>query len=126
MGAIKSFFIVISKDVAFLRISYLTMDSNYSLNQHRIGVAAFFFVFGFCFASWASRIPAIQQKIGLTETELGLLLFSLPVGLFISLPISGWLVAKHGSRIVVVTAAIIYSSLLVTLGLAATKIQLSI
>ena len=101
------------------------MISVYSKKYHRIGVAAFFFVFGFCFASWASRIPAIQQKTGLTETELGLLLFSLPVGLFISLPLSGWLVAKKGSKLVVCVAAIIYSSVLVSLGFAGNKFQLS-
>jgi MFS family permease len=102
------------------------MSIIYSNKRHRIAVAAFFFLFGFCFASWASRIPAIQQKIGLTETELGMVLFSLPVGLFVSLPISGWLVAKKGSKLVVCTAAIIYSIVLVFLGIAQTKWQLII
>jgi MFS family permease len=100
------------------------MVSAQNNRTHRIGVSAFFFLFGFCFASWASRIPAIQQKIGLTETELGLVLFSLPVGLFVSLPLSGWLVAKKGSKAVVCIAAIIYSSVLITLGIANSRLQL--
>lgn len=93
---------------------------------HRVAVSAFFFLFGFIFASWASRIPTIQQKLQLSDTELGFVLFSLPVGLLVSLPISGWLVAKKGSRSITSAAAILYSCLLVTLGLASTKYQLTI
>src|SRR3954465_11566537 len=92
--------------------------------QHRIAVSAYFFLFGFCFSSWASRIPAIQEKLGLTETELGLVLFSLPAGLFVSLPITGWLVAKKGSKRVVALAALSYGCILVTLGMAADKFVL--
>src|SRR3954470_3898083 len=92
--------------------------------QHRIAVSAYFFLFGFCFSSWASRIPAIQEKLGLTETELGLVLFSLPAGLFVSLPITGWLVAKKGSKRVVAFAALSYGCILVTLGMAADKFVL--
>jgi MFS family permease len=100
------------------------MSSTHSNKSHRVAVSSFFFLFGFCFASWASRIPAIQQKLGLSETELGFVLFSLPAGLLVSLPLSGWLVAKKGSKLVVCLAAIIYSCILVTLGLADSKYQL--
>lgn len=92
--------------------------------SHRIAVSAFFFILGFSFASWASRIPVIQQKLQLTDAELGVVLFSLPAGLFVSLPISGWLVAKKGSKNVVSFAAIMYGCVLVFLGLAETKLQL--
>ncbi len=95
-----------------------------SNRAHRIAASAFFFLFGFCFASWASRIPAIQQKLGLSETQLGIVLFSLPVGLFVSLPLSGWLVAKKGSKFIACVAAVVYSCVLVTLGLGTTKYHL--
>ncbi|MDQ6814353.1 MAG: MFS transporter, partial [Bacteroidota bacterium] len=100
------------------------MSSTPSNRAHRVAVSAFFFLFGFLFASWASRIPAIQQKLALSETELGMVLFSLPVGLLVSLPISGWLVTKKGSKTVACFAAIFYALLLVTMGLAASKVQL--
>ncbi|GAC1378837.1 MAG: MFS transporter [Ginsengibacter sp.] len=87
-----------------------------SKRSSRFGVAGLFFIYGFCFASWASRIPNIQQKLNLTETQLGLVLFSLPVGLFISLPLSGWLVTKFGSKKIVIIAAILYSGVLIMLG----------
>ncbi|WP_018615447.1 MFS transporter [Segetibacter koreensis] len=96
----------------------------YSNRSHRIGVAAFFFILGFCFASWASRIPVIQQKLGLTDAQLGIVLFALPVGLFLSLPVSGWLIAKKGSKKVVSIAAVCYAGILVTLGFAEKTSQL--
>ena len=48
---------------------------------HRIALSTFFFLFGFCFASWASRIPDIKSKLQLSDGELGGVLFALPVGL---------------------------------------------
>lgn len=91
---------------------------------HRIAVGSLFFLYGLCFASWASRIPSIQQKLGISETSLGLILFTLPVGSFLSLPLSGWMTAKLGSRKVVVVAAVAYALALVTLGLAPSVFQL--
>ncbi|MFI5194683.1 MAG: MFS transporter, partial [Chitinophagales bacterium] len=61
---------------------------------HRIAVSCFFFLAGICFASWASRIPAIQSKLGLGNAALGAVLLCLPVGLLTSLPVAGFLVAR--------------------------------
>lgn len=88
----------------------------HSDRSHRIAVTAFFFIFGFCFASWASRIPVIQHELGLTETQLGVVLFALPIGLFISLPVSGWLISRQGSKKVVCIAALSYACILVAIG----------
>lgn len=83
----------------------------------RIAVSALFFLTGLCFASWASRIPAIQQKLGMSDGELGGMLLALPVGSMISMPIAGWLVSKYGSRNVVMIAGLLYAAVLPTLGL---------
>ena len=71
---------------------------SYSRLTFRIAVAELFFLLGICFASWASRIPSIQQTLGLSEAALGLVLLAIPVGLLFSIPFSGWFVAKLGSR----------------------------
>ena len=42
----------------------------------RFMVAIFFFVSGFGFSSWASRIPTIQQQLHLNEAQLGAVLFA--------------------------------------------------
>lgn len=91
---------------------------------HRIAVGSIFFLYGLCFASWASRIPSIQQHLGISDTSLGLILLTLPTGLFVSLPISGWLTGKFGSRKVVIFASVAYAAALVSLGMAQSTFQL--
>src|SRR5687767_4080114 len=87
-----------------------------SARAHRIAVSTFFFMHGLCFSSWASRIPDIQIKLGLSESGLGAVLFALPAGFFMALPMSGWLIDKFGSRKVVIPSAILYSMSLVCIG----------
>src|SRR3954465_760627 len=91
---------------------------------YRIATSTFFFVAGLTFATWASRIPDIQRKLQLSEAGLGTILFALPVGLLVSLPTSGWLVSKFGSKAMMIVAALLYPFLLVPLGIAATVAQL--
>jgi MFS family permease len=93
---------------------------------HRIAVSCFFFLAGICFASWASRIPAIQSKLGLNNAALGGVLLCLPIGLLSSLPVAGYLVAKFGSRILVILAAVLCASTLPVLGFAHSTTQLMI
>jgi MFS family permease len=91
---------------------------------NRIAVSVFFFLAGLCFSSWASRIPSIQQKLGLNNVSLGGVLLSLPCGLLVSLPLAGWLVARFGSRPIAIGAAILYSAILPSLGFASEVWQL--
>ncbi len=97
-----------------------------SRRAHRIAIGAMFFFYGLCFASWASRIPSIQQKLGLSESALGGVLFSLPIGLFLSIPFSGWLIAKIGSKKVVLLSGLLYSIILIGIGASNTTLQLII
>ncbi|UII25465.1 MFS transporter [Fulvivirga maritima] len=89
-----------------------------NLQKSRIGIGAIFFAYGLCFASWASRIPSIQQAMELSDSALGMVLFSLPIGSLISLPLSGYLVARYGSKIVVIISGSIYVFALTGIGLA--------
>jgi len=91
---------------------------------HRIAVSCFFFLAGLCFSSWASRIPDIRLKLHLDNAALGGVLLALPAGLLTSLPLSGWLVARFGSRPVALLAALLYAITLPSLGLAAAPWQL--
>jgi len=85
-----------------------------------------FFMAGLVFASWASRIATIQQALGLSDAGLGAVLFSLPVGLMLSLPLSGWAVTKIGSRRLSTIALILYGLTLITLGAVTEVYQLVI
>ncbi|HEX6431255.1 MAG TPA: MFS transporter [Niastella sp.] len=83
----------------------------------RLSIGAFFFIAGLCFSSWASRIPDIKLHLKLSDGGLGAVLFALPVGLMVSLPFSGWLVHRFGSRKMVLLSALIYPLVLSTIGL---------
>jgi MFS family permease len=89
-----------------------------SRRAYRLAVSALFFLQGICFASWASRIPSIQQSLNLSDASLGMVLFALPAGSMIGLPFSGWLVTKFGSKKIATNALLLYSILLVFIGLA--------
>lgn len=92
--------------------------------RSRIAVGGAFFMHGLCFSSWGARIPAIQQKLALSEAELGSVLFAVPAGLLVSMPATSWLVARFGSKKILTLGILLYSITLVTLGLAANKLQL--
>ncbi len=67
--------------------------------KHRFFLSVFFFLSGFAFASWASRIPTIKTNFALNDAELGTILLFMPITSMIGLPISGWLVSRYDSRI---------------------------
>ncbi|MCX2482927.1 MFS transporter [Pedobacter sp. MR2016-24] len=75
------------------------MTTTITKNKHRIFLSTFFFMSGFSFATWASRIPTIKMAFGFNEAELGSILLAMPIGSLLGLPISGWLVSKYNSRV---------------------------
>jgi MFS family permease len=84
----------------------------------RLSILGIFFLNGFGFASWVVRIPAIQEKLGLGEGLLGAALLSAAVGSLASMPLTGWLVSRFGSRPVVWVTASAWPVVLVLLALA--------
>jgi MFS family permease len=95
-----------------------------SPKANRLAVAGFFFIAGLSFASWASRIPDIKLILHLSDAALGGVLFALPAGSMVSLPLAGWLVSKYGSKRIVTIAMIGYPTVLLTIGLVTTIWQL--
>lgn len=102
------------------------MNISISVNSkaHRIAVSAFFFLAGLTMASWASRIPDIKEKLELSEAGLGAVLFALPVGQLLSLPLAGFLIQKFSSRNIVIAAAVMLPLALLSLAVTASVTQL--
>jgi len=102
------------------------MNISLSVNNrlHRIAVSVFFFIAGITSASWASRIPDIKDKLQLTDAALGAILFALPVGQLLSLPLSGWLISKFGSRQLLIYASIFFPLTLILIPFATASWQL--
>ena len=87
-------------------------------SKQRISLSMFFFLTGFCFASWASRIPSIKANFDFNEAELGNLLLVMPISSLIGLPISGWLVAKFNSRVPLFISFVLFALSLLAIGYA--------
>ncbi|HVV07827.1 MFS transporter [Amycolatopsis sp.] len=64
----------------------------------RAGVSVVFAVCGASFATWASRVPAVQQQAGASTGELAIALFGLAAGSVLALAAAGPLITKIGSR----------------------------
>jgi MFS family permease len=97
-----------------------------TMRMNRIAVSIMFFLHGLCFASWAARIPSIQENLKLTSSALGAVLFALPAGFFLSLPFAGWFIGIFGSKRVVILSVALYSVSLLCIGLASTTLTLVI
>lgn len=72
---------------------------------------------GFAIASWAARIPQVRDLLGLTSQSLGLVLLSIAAGSVISMPLSGLIVGRFGSRRTVTTTAVILAVALTVVGI---------
>ena len=78
---------------------------------------AAFIATGFAFASWASEIPQVRDRLSLSSAELGLVLLAIAAGSVISLPLAGPFVARFGSRRTVQVMALVDAVALVVVGL---------
>jgi MFS family permease len=61
-------------------------------------IAALFFLLGFQYATWASRLPAIATRLHLTSAGIGVLLLACGVGAAGSFPLVAFLMRHLGSR----------------------------
>ncbi len=68
---------------------------------------AVFIASGIAFASWASRIPQVRDRLRLDPSELGLVLSAMAAGSVIALPLSGVIIGHFGSRWTVRTTALL-------------------
>ena len=57
-----------------------------------------FFANGFLSTSWVVHIPRIRGLLGLSDGELGLLLWAGTLGLFLGMTVGGWIVERYRSQ----------------------------
>ena len=79
-------------------------------SRTRIHVAAFFSLLGFDCAAWITSLPAISSALGLNDAQLSKLLLAGPIGNFLAFPITGHLVAKFGSRWLILVGSAAYTA----------------
>ncbi|MFE9747036.1 MFS transporter [Saccharothrix saharensis] len=88
------------------------------MGRARFCVAVVFFVNGAVFSSWASRVPAIADRVGAGPAAVAVAVFGLSAGAVVGLPLSGVLVSRFGSTAVVRAVLVGYAAALVAVGLA--------
>lgn len=84
----------------------------------RWSVTAFFALNGCLYATFYSRFPAIQDRTGASDGELGLALLCAMLGLLVAQPFAGALVSRLGSRPVMYAGALVYALGLVPVAIA--------
>lgn len=72
-----------------------------------VAVFAVFALAGFNFSTWAARLPAVRDALGLSEGQMGLLLLVGSCGSLVALPLSGLVVTRIGAVRAVATFALI-------------------
>ncbi|MEO5591128.1 MAG: MFS transporter [Chitinophagaceae bacterium] len=99
---------------------------NKSPEQLRLVTSIYFFISGFGYSTWASRIPSVQQHLHLNEAQLGAVLLAMPIGLILTLPVTGKLLGHFESRVIMVVGAVIFNILLGLPGFVVNTLQLVI
>jgi MFS family permease len=78
---------------------------------HRIAVKIAFFINGFVFANWVSRLPRIQEIYHADNGTIGLVLLASSIGAVSAMPFTGWAIIKNGSRRITIFAALSYCAI---------------
>ncbi len=84
----------------------------------RWAVAAMFFINGFITGSWAPQIPVLLVRLEISRFTLGLLILLFGAGAVVAMSWCGYLIARHGSRIVLSRFAVAASFGLLLVALA--------
>lgn len=94
--------------------------------KSRIANALFFFISGFGYAAWASRIPTIRTQFHLSDSMLGTLLFAMPIGLLCTLPLTNYLLGKYSSKKIMLLGSVFFNIVLCLTGFVTSVWQLFI
>src|SRR5579872_925177 len=78
-----------------------------NLKRAKKATKIIFLVCGLAISSWAPMIPFVKDKLRLNDGSLGLLILFLGAGAIITMPLTGWLIHKIRTRIVITVASIL-------------------
>ena len=82
------------------------------VRRARVGAAACFLLTGFVFATFASRVPAVKENLGITDGQLAIGFVGLNAGAILGLQLGGMLVPRTGSRPALVVGLLAFTGAL--------------
>ncbi|NIH82748.1 MFS transporter [Amycolatopsis viridis] len=80
---------------------------NGELGRARRAVSVVFAVCGAAFGTWLARVPAVQERLGLSTGQLAAGLFGLAAGSVVALLVAGALITRTGSRAATLLGAVV-------------------
>ena len=69
-----------------------------SVRSSQLAVASLFGALGFSYGTWTSRMPAIKANLGLSDSQVGVVLLFAALGSIFSFPVTAAALHKLGSR----------------------------
>ena len=90
------------------------------VSQARWAVSALFFANGLAVGSWAPKLPAMMERLEISESVAGLLVLALGIGSVCLMPVFGAMVARRGSARAVTLASVLFAPSLIWISLAPT------
>ena len=88
------------------------------LRAARVATFVYFVLNGTLMGMWLVQIPAIEQRVGISNATLGSLLVLLGLGAFVGMQLAGRLADRLGTRVVVPAAGVLCGAALVLPALA--------
>jgi predicted MFS family arabinose efflux permease len=95
------------------------------LSAAAFATRAFFLLAGVGTATWAPMVPLAKARLGLDESQLGLVLLCMGIGSICAMPFAGALSQRHGNRAVMVISGLLVCAILPALALAPSTIALA-
>lgn len=84
----------------------------------RLAISGLFLLNGLYAGAWAPKIPEFASRLGISESQLGLMIMCFGIGSLILMPITGVLIAHFGSTRAVKGAAVLFLPTLLLLSIA--------
>ncbi|MFI5841334.1 MFS transporter [Catenuloplanes sp. NPDC051500] len=88
------------------------------MTKARLATALLFLLYGTLIGVWTARIPAVKERLGLSDGLLSLALLALAAGAIVGMQVVGTLVDRHGTRRVLTPVAVVDGFLLLPVALA--------
>ncbi len=82
----------------------------------RAAIFTIFFVTGLGFASWASRLPAVKDDLGINDLQIGVLLFIAGAASIVGLSLANVIVVRWGARRGMIATIITFAAGLLVVG----------
>ncbi len=95
------------------------------LRAARAGTSGAFLLTGLVFATWAARVPALRDALGLTDAQLAFAFVGLNAGAIVGLQLGALVVVRWGSRRALRVALPVFAGMLLPLAYAPNLVGLS-